>query len=77
MSCIYCGQYGTHHSRCPLYEPPIATHYCSICDEGIYGGEEYIENDFGEYAHWDCFLGARDLAEWLGIEIKNMEDDYY
>ena len=54
MPCEYCGQYITHHPRCPLYESPKASHYCSICNEGIYDGEEYIENGCGEYAHWEC-----------------------
>ena len=78
MTCEYCGQYITHHPRCPLYEPPKAIHYCSICNEGIYDGEEYIENDCGKYAHWECIDYGRDLAKWLGYEIKEMEiDDEY
>ena len=55
--------------------PPKTSHYCSICQEGIYNGEEYIENDCGEYAHWECFCGMRDLLEWLGYEIKTMEEE--
>ena len=74
MPCEYCGQYITHHSRCPLYETPKSSHYCSICSEGIYDGEEYIENDCGEYAHWECVDYGRDLVKWLGYEIKEMED---
>ena len=72
MPCIYCGQYGTHHPRCLLYIPPKATHYCSICSEGIYDGEEYIVNDDGEYAHWDCVDYGRDLAKFLGYKVKEM-----
>ena len=75
MPCEYCHQYITHHPRCPLCEPPRATHYCSICDEGIYDGEEYIENDDGDYAHWDCVDYKRDLAKFLGYEIKEMDDE--
>ena len=75
MSCIYCGQYGTHHPRCPLYIPPKATHYCSICGEGIYDGEEYIVNDDGEYAHWDCVDYGRDLAKFLGYKVKEMNEE--
>ena len=71
MPCEYCQQYGTHHPRCPLYEPSKASHYCSICQEGIYNGEEYIENDCGEYAHWECVDYGRDLAKWLGFDIGN------
>ncbi len=64
-----------HDTRCPNYIPPKASHYCSICDDGIYGGEEYIENDYGEYRHYDCFYGIRELLEWLGYEVKTMEDN--
>ena len=79
MPCEYCHQYGIHHPRCPLYEPPKASHYCSICNEGIYNGEEYVENDDGEYVHWDCIDYGRDLVKWLGYEIKEMDeiDDEY
>lgn len=60
--------------RCPNYESPKVNHYCSICEEGIYDGEEYIINDNGDYRHYDCFYGMRDLLEWLGYEIKTMDD---
>ena len=76
MPCEYCHQYIDHHPRCPLYEPPKVSHYCSICGEGIFNGEEYIENDYGEYAHWECVDYGRDLAKFLRYEIKMMEDDY-
>lgn len=53
-------------------------HYCSSCGEKITDGEEYIENLDGEYRHYDCFNGIKDLLEWLGSEIKTMEnEDYY
>ena len=75
MACIYCDRDGEHHYRCPLYEPPKASHYCSNCNEGIYEGEEYIENDCGEYAHWECVDYGRDLAKFLGYVIKEMDDE--
>jgi len=62
-------------SRCPNYVPSKATHYCSACGEGIYTGEEYLENDNGEYRHYDCFYGMRDLVGWLGHEVKTMENE--
>ena len=74
MPCEYCGKYGTHHPRCPLYEPPRASHFCSICNEGILNGEEYIENDNGEYAHTDCFSGISDVVEWLGYDMRIMSE---
>ena len=52
-------------STCPNYIPENTTHYCSICGNGIYNGEEYIRNDDGDYAHWECITGKKDLAEWL------------
>ena len=74
MACEHCHRDIGHHLRCPLYVPPKASHYCSACGQGIYSGEEYIVNDEGEYRHYDCFYGARDLLDWLGCEIKTMED---
>lgn len=60
--------------RCPNYIPPKPSCYCSACGEGIYEGEEYIENTDGDYRHYDCFYGMRDLLEWLGYEVKTMEE---
>lgn len=74
MPCKYCGQY-PHHNRCPLAPEPKFDHYCSYCGEGIYEGEEYIENGNGEFRHYDCFQGICDLLEWLGYKIKTMEND--
>ncbi len=65
------------HSRCPNYILPKVSHYCSICGEGIYDGEEYIENNNGECRHYDCFYGIRELLEWLGYEVKTMEKEQY
>ena len=56
--------------------PKKAQHYCSLCENGIYDGEEYIENQDGEYRHYECFNGMKDLLEWLGFDIKTMEDTY-
>ena len=74
--CEYCLNTFSHDPRCPNYIPPKASHYCSICDEGIYEGEDYIENQDGEYIHYECVQGIRHLLEWLGYEIKTMEDFY-
>ena len=41
----------------------------------IINGEEYIENDYGEYAHWECVDYGRDLAKFLGYAIKEMDDE--
>ena len=77
MACEYCHQYISHNSMCPLYKPPKASRYCSICGEGIFNGEEYIENDYGEYVHLECVDYGRDLAKFLGYEIKEMDDENY
>ena len=75
MPCKYCLRDYEHDPRCPLYKDKKSYHRCSICGEGILEGEEYIENENGEYRHWECFDGMRDLLEWLGYEIKTMEDE--
>ena len=70
--CEICRSYPCH-PRCPNYIPPKASHYCSICNEGIYDGEEYIINDNHEYAHLDCLSYGRDMAEFLGYGTSIME----
>ena len=72
MPCNYCLRDYGHNPRCPLYKENKSTHYCSICGDGILEGEEYIENDCGEYAHWDCVDYGRDLVKFLGYKIKTM-----
>ena len=72
--CSICGQTPCA-ARCPNYIPKKAKHYCSICEEGILDGEEYIENDNGEYAHLECIDYGRDLVKFLGYEIKTMNED--
>ena len=61
-------------SRCPNYEQPKAKHHCSICGEGIYDGEEYLINGDGDYRHYECFYGIKDLLNWLGYEVQTMDD---
>lgn len=34
-------------------------------------------NDNGDYAHWECVDYGRDLANFLGYEIKEMDDENY
>ncbi len=62
-------------TRCPNYVSPLAEHYCSICNEGIYTGEEYIKNDNGDYVHYECISGTRDLLNWLGINVCLMNEE--
>lgn len=64
-----------HHLQCPNYSPTTSNYYCSICGEGILNGEEYIVNDNGDYAHWECVDYPRDLIKFLGYDVKEMEDD--
>ena len=75
MACEYCHGEGYHFTQCPNFVPPKSSHYCSICNYGILDGEEYIENDIGEYAHWECFNGTKVLLDFLGYRIKIMEDE--
>ena len=72
--CELCRKAFGHDPRCPYYVPPKASHYCSACGEGIYSGQDYIQNDDGEFRHYDCFYGIRDLLVWLGYDIKTMRD---
>ena len=72
--CDLCRNYPCHY-MCPNYVPPKTKYQCDICNEGIQNGEEYIKNDYGEYAHWECIDYGRDLAKWLGYEVKEMNED--
>ena len=63
-------------SRCPNADEPKFNHYCSSCGEGISEGEEYVENDNGEYIHYVCPT-ARELVQFLGYEIQTMRGDDY
>lgn len=75
MYCNECGRTNGHIPGCPNYTPPNDKYYCSVCEEGIQNGEEYIVNDVGDYAHWDCFNHGRDLAEFLGCSVLIMDDE--
>ena len=43
---------------------------CDICGQEIVEGEEYIENYSGYKGHKDCFWSIKQLAKWLGYEVK-------
>ena len=75
MSCPYCRQ-APHHPRCPLAPEPKSYGKCEICGEDIYEGDEYIENDCNEYVHSGC-PSVRELAKFLGYEIKVMKGENY
>lgn len=74
MRCEICGRIN-HDYRCPYHTPLKSRHYCSICGENISIGENYIENEIGEYAHYDCITGVQDLLEFFGCKIQNMEEE--
>ena len=63
-------------TQCPNYEYTTSS-ICPICKEPILDGEEYIENDYGELRHYECYTGINDLLKWLGYEIRTMGDDDY
>ena len=73
MACAGCHK-AYCPSGCPNYISEKCNYYCSICGNGIFDGEEYIKNDDGDYAHWECIDYKKDLADWLGCEIKIMEE---
>lgn len=75
MFCDYCHGYGYHKPGCPLNEPFETDYICSICGECIQKGDEYLENDDGEMAHWECINYGMRMLEFLGYTIKIMEDD--
>lgn len=70
--CEACGRSIGHDFRCSNYSPPKTVHYCSAYSDGILDEEEYIKNLDGEYRHYECFHGMREILEWLGCDIKMM-----
>lgn len=60
---------------CPNYKPKKMMFYCSVCDNAIQDGERYIENEYCDYAHFDCLrdLTTRELLDWVGLDEKVME----
>ena len=77
MACEYCRRNFGHPSSCPNANEQKSEHNCSECGENILIGEECIVNDNGDYAHWECVDYARDLAKFLGYDVKEMEDEDY
>lgn len=75
MPCEFCHRDFGHNTGCPNYTPPKYKHHCSICEDGIYNGDEYIKNDSAEYIHWDCWQSCKDLIKWLGYEVKTMDEN--
>lgn len=72
--CDICGRMYQCDGLCPNYIPKKSEYYCSICGEGISEGDNYIKNTDGECIHFECIQGIRQLLEWLGCEIKTMEE---
>lgn len=72
MSCEICGcANGRHDSRCPKYdESRKVIAKCEVCDENIYVGEKYIENDDNRCIHYGCEKSLSWLLKWLGYEVK-------
>lgn len=58
----------------PDYIEPPTNHHCSICKYGIFSGDDYIENENGDLAHWECIKDTRHLLGWFGYRVKIMED---
>jgi hypothetical protein len=55
----------------------MVAHYCSVCDNAIIEGEDYIKNCMGDYAHYDCVtnMSYKGMLEWAGCQIGEMESE--
>ena len=66
MACEYCLQIGGNHDkRCPNYSAPESRYKCVVCNEYIQPGEEFLENDNDEKAHWECVDTGYELINFL------------
>lgn len=72
--CEICRQTPCNY-RCPNYSPTSSHKICLFCEDAILDGEEYIENPDGECIHFECIPGIRQLLEFLGYKVKEM--DYF
>ena len=72
--CEYCHQ-SPCHPRCPNYVPE-KVYTCTMCDEPIDEGEEYVDID-GDPCHFDCVddLTTKELLGFLDVDIKIAEKD--
>jgi hypothetical protein len=76
FGCKYCHTLtGEHHPQCPSFIPVKSKYKCIKCGDNILIGEEYIVNDDGDYAHYECVDYAKDMAKFLGFQVKEMEGD--
>lgn len=71
--CEICRHYPCHY-MCPNYSLPKVSHFCSICNEGIYDGDQYVENNEGDCIHLDCLsqMDIYELTKWFNYEVKTM-----
>lgn len=74
LCCPYCQGIGYHKVGCPEYEPVQSSYICCECSEPIEIGDEFLENDNGEYIHRECIPGIMWLTDFLGYKFKEMED---
>ena len=78
--CSECHQLFGHHYRCPNYDgrnnKPRIMPECDICGRTITDNDEYIENENGDMAHWECVDGKYHLLQWFGYDVKQMSDRY-
>lgn len=68
--CEYCGRIDYHDCRCPNAPEIISNKICSYCSLPILPWEEYIENDDGEFIHYECIDGIHEFLDWLGYEVR-------
>lgn len=73
MQCSLCQRTNSHQLGCPYYPEPKPLYYCSLCNQGIFDEEEYVQNDDGDYSHLDCFDNMKSFADWLGYCVRKMD----
>lgn len=50
---------------------------CSCCNKEICIGEDYIEDkESQKYIHFKCIYASKPLLNWIGYEVKTMEETY-
>lgn len=75
MKCEVCGREIGHDIRCPSYIPDKSPYSCSLCNEPINYGDEYVKNFDGDYAHWECVEVSKEVCKWFGGMIGFMSQE--
>ena len=60
----------------PYFIKDKTGYICCECKEYIQYGDDYVENENGEYIYANCIPSNNWIIGWLGYKIKKLEGNY-